>query len=342
MTQESPILQMAKSADRSKKPEKSQDELRSALEKHLFSLKPTIEEEMKKYEEAKEGDVFEDKDGEQAGSGEKRKEEMKNRINSMIDRAGGIKERLNNKEPLPQATPEISTTYTHPNNQKETIILDIEAKLQEFTTFYQKTKIFPPGFDELEFNETIKDIWNRNQTEIQEAIEQNGFDDFLIVPGNIPLTDLAEKMKMENGNYTGSNFDDGGGFAGAKSKNVDKPRIILYHKIETLTEITQKTGIDVHLNITGAEVEKLFKSTPNNYISTLEDFMILERKYFEDTGKHLSDWNKKSVHWLPGTKSGARLVNSSWDPGAHRLNVLAGGLGYRSGGLGFRPSRSFF
>jgi len=74
----------------------------------------------------------------------------------------------------------------------------------------------------------------------------------------------------------------------------------------------------------------------------LEDFFVLERKYFEDTGKHLSDWNKKSAHWLPGTKSGARLVYAGWDPSDGELSVYAYALGYRFEILGVRPSRSFF
>ena len=147
---------------------------------------------------------------------------------------------------------------------------------------------------------------------------------------------------MGKGYYTGSNFDEGGGFVGAVSQNVDKPRIILYHNTETLSEITQKTGLDVHLDITGAEIEKLFKSNPNNYLSTLEDFLILERYYFEKTGKHLSDWTKNSAHWLPGTKSGARLVYSSWDPSSGQLYVSADVLGAHYDYLGARPSRSFF
>lgn len=331
------ISQLARQ-NKAEKPEKTQEDLRSALEKHLFSLKPTIEEEAKKYQEALESDVFEDKEGEPEGSGEKRKGEVQNRINSIIDRASAIKEKLDSKEPLPQSSPEISATYTHPNKKKETITLDIEAKLEEFTDFYNKTKLdLPPDFEE-----TIKDIWEKNQTEIQEAIEQNGFDDLLVVPGNIPLQDLAEKMKMGKGYYEGDNFTSGGSFAGAVSQNVNNPRIILYHHTETLSEISQRTGLDVHLNITGADVEKLFKSNPNNYLSTLEDFLVLERKYFEDTGKHLSDWRKKSANWLPGTKAGARLVHSHWDPGGGKLGVGADDLGHQDDDLGVRPSRSFF
>ena len=310
--------------DKSKKPEKSQEELRSTLENHLLSLKPTIDEEIKKYQQALEDDTFLDKEGEPEGSGEKRKEEMQNRINSIIDRASAIKEKLDSKEPLSQSAPEISATYTRRDNKKETITLDIEAKLEEFTDFYNKTKLdLPPDFEE-----TIKDIWERNQAEIQEAIEQNGFDDFLIIPGNIPLKDLAEKMKMGKGNYTSSNFDEGGGFAGAVSQNVDKPRIVLIHKTK---ELTDRPELDKTLNIKGQDV-KLDQAL------TLEDYIIFQRKYFEETGKHLDE---KKWTWL-ATKAGARLVDSDWNPGDHKLYVSAIDLEIQYDDLGVRPSRSFF
>ena len=55
-----------------------------------------------------------------------------------------MKARLDSKEILPQATPEISASYTHPDSKVETITLDLEAKLQEFISFYQKTRVDLP------------------------------------------------------------------------------------------------------------------------------------------------------------------------------------------------------
>jgi len=328
------ITQLAKQ-NKAEKPEKTQEELHSALEKHLFSLKPTIEEEAKKYQQALEDGTFEDKEGEEEGSGEKRKEEMQNRINSIVEKASAMKEKLDSKEPLPQSTPEISATYTRPDKKKETITLDLEQKLQEFTDFYEKTKLdLPPDFED-----TIKDIWENNQTEIQEAIEQNGFDDLLVIPGNIPLVDLAEKMKMGKGYYFYQVKED---FSDVKSQNVDKPRIILFHHTDTLSEIAKKTGLDIHLNITGEDAKKLYKANPNKHLSTIEDAIVLERKYFEDTKKHLSDWNNKSAQWLPGSMAGTRLVYSSWNPDNDKLHVHAHDLDSQDDNLGVRPSRSFF
>jgi hypothetical protein len=77
-------------------------------------------------------------------------------------------------------------------------------------------------------------------------------------------------------------------------------------------------------------------------LGTLEDAIILERKYFEDTGKHLSDYTTNSAQWLPGSKAGARLVYSRWDPGDPQLNVVARDLEGQHDRRGVRPSRCFF
>ena len=324
--------------ENSAKPEKSQEELRVVLEQRFKSLKPNIQSVMKEYEQALNNDTFEDQDDELEGSGEKRKEALQKKITDIVSRAEKLKAKIDSKEPLSQTQPELSVSYKSANHQED-ITLNIEDKLSEFMSFYQTTQIDIPD----DFEDTIRDIWDRNQAEIEQAMEQGGFNDILIVPGNIPLPELAEKMKMEQGNYTGSNFDEGGGFAGAISQNTDKPRIILVHNYETLSEISQKTGIDVHLNITAKEAEELYNQNPDQYLITLEDFLVLERKHFEETGTHLSDWNNKSAHWLPGTKSGARLVYADWNPGYRRLDVRAHDPGdIRIERLGVRPARCFF
>jgi hypothetical protein len=220
--------------------------------------------------------------------------------------------------------PNLSATYTRPDGRKETITLDFEAKLQEFISFYQKTKIDLP----VDFEDTVRDILNRNQAEIEQAIEQNGFDDLLIILGNVPLPDLAEKMKMESGNYTSSNFIEGGGFASAKSQNVDKLRLVLVHKTQNLKD---RPELKQTLNTKGQDV-KLDQAL------TLEDYIIFQRKYFEETGKHLDE---EGWTWL-ATKSGARLVNSYWDPSNHQRDVDALDLTYQDGHLGVRPARCFF
>jgi len=207
--------------------------------------------------------------------------------------------------------------------EQQEISLDIEQKAQEFLVFYKKTGVDVPP----DFAETVQDIWERNSTEIQEAIEQNGFDEILIMPGGISLPDLADKMKIKNGYYEYDNFKDGGSFAGAKGSGVDKPRIVLVHKTQNLKD---RPELSKTLNIKGQDV-KLDQTL------TLEDYLVFQKKYFEETGKHLDEdgWT-----WL-ATESGARLVDSGWNPGDGKLYVAAHDLDSRYTNLGARPSRSF-
>ena len=88
---ESPILEMkpssVKKPEGAKRPEKTQEQLREALEKRLGTLGSQIEEELKVFEQALEDDAFEDKEGEEPGTGDKRRAEMEARIESATQRA---------------------------------------------------------------------------------------------------------------------------------------------------------------------------------------------------------------------------------------------------------------
>jgi hypothetical protein len=307
-----------------KRPEKSQEELRVTLETKLRSMKPVLEEGIKEYELTLKEGAFLDADGEPEGAGEARKEEMIKKLDALFGRAEKMKETLVSKEPLSQPVPELSVVYTSPDKTKETITIDLEAKLQEFLAFYQKTKLdLPPDFPDI-----VRDIWERNHAEMERAIEENGFDEVLVLPADIPLPILKEKMKIENGYSEGQNFTDGGSFAKAISQNADRPRIVLVHSTQNLKD---REELKKTLNILGSDVNL-------NEVLSLEDYLVFQKSHFEKTGKHLDEdgWT-----WL-ATKSGARLVRSGWDSGARDLDVHALDLGYQVGSLGVHPSRCFF
>ena len=223
---------------------------------------------------------------------------------------------------------EISAEYEHPDGHKETITLDFENKLQDFISFYQKTNIDLPA----DFEDTVRDIFSNNEEKITEAIEQNGFDELLIIPPTANIGDLSEKMKMENGYYDyiksgGSTVQTLDGIP-LVSQNTDKPRLVLVHKTQNLKD---RPELKKTLNIKGQDVKM-------DEALSLEDYLVFQKKYFEETGKHLDEdgWT-----WL-ATKSGARLVFSYWYPADHKLLVNASDLGHRLGHLGVRPSRCFF
>jgi len=223
---------------------------------------------------------------------------------------------------------DLSATYTHPDGKQENITISFEQKFQEFIDLYKTTNLnLPPDFED-----SIRIIWETNQTEMEQAIQEKGFDEILIIPGNIPLSELSEKMKMEDGygdyiNLGGKTVDilDG---ANISSQNTNKPRIILVHNTQNLKD---RPELEQTLNTKGKDVK------PNEALS-LEDYLVFQRKYFEKNQKHL---DKNGGTWL-STKSGSRLVGSSWGSGNRRLSVDAIVLEYSSGNLGVRPSRCFF
>jgi hypothetical protein len=273
--------------------------------------------------------TFEDKQGEAEGAGEKIKEEIQASISKSVERAELMKSILDSGE-IPESTPEIQVDYTYKNPQtrkverQESITLDLEKKLEEYISFYTKNNIdLPPTFEQ-----DIKDIWERNNAGIQEAVEQNGFNDMIIAPANIKLPELVDKLKMENGFYTSSNFDSGGGFPGSISTGTDKPRIILVHKAKELNDIPE---------LKQTKNKKAQDLKVDNSLS-LDDYIIFQKKYFEETGKHLDENN---YTWLLKTKSGSRFVNSVWTSSRGRLNVNAADADYSDSYLGSRDSRYF-
>ena len=198
---------------------------------------------------------------------------------------------------------------------------EIEKEIESFTLFYKTHSIdLPP-----DFKETMLDIWNRNREEIEKEIQQNGFNTILLIPPTPSLPDLAEKMKMEKG-Y--SFYQVQSDFSDVQSSNTDKPRIILVHKVQNLEDDPK---LSKTLNITGTEAQT------HNPLS-LEEYIIFQRKYFEETQKHLDE---VSWTWL-SSKVGARLANSCWDPSDRGLNVSSDDPGDRFVGQGVRPSRCFF
>ena len=276
---------MTKSSE-PKRQEKSQAELRETLEEMLESLKPALQEGIKEYQEALKDDTFEDKEGEPDGAGEARKESMQKKLTLLFDRAEKMKTKLDNKEPLPDSTSEISAEYTHPDGHKEQITLDLEAKLLDFISFYKKTGLDLPS----DFEDTARDIWQKNQAEIEQAMRENGFDDMLIIPATPDLKELSEKMKIENGYYdhikSSSTVQTLDGIP-LISQNTDKPRIILVHKTQNLKD---RPELKQTLNTKGQDVKI-------DQALTLEDYLVFQKKYFEETlhasggqaGKHLDE-----------------------------------------------------
>ena len=220
-------------------------------------------------------------------------------------------------------TESIESSYTFPDTGKvEQITLNIEQKLNEYISFYNTHSVEIPN----NFEEDIRDIWEANIDDMEKQIEAHGFNEILLIPPTTDLPDLAEKMK-ETTYYEYVDFKQGGGFKKAQSQNQDKTRIVLTHKVQNLKDHPELAKT---LNTKGQDV-------PLDKTLSLEEYLILSKKYFEETKKHLDE---DGATWL-ATKSGSRLVDSRWDPGSGRRGVSADGFSVQVGSLGFRSSCSY-
>jgi len=99
MTHESPRVEMKRQTP---KAEKSQAELRADLERRLYALKPRLDDTFAEYARALADDTFEDKDGEDPGTGEKRQTALQNKIRSLVERAESMRRQLDSTDDIPQ------------------------------------------------------------------------------------------------------------------------------------------------------------------------------------------------------------------------------------------------
>jgi hypothetical protein len=210
----------------------------------------------------------------------------------------------------------ISATYTSKDENdvetSETITIDFEKKLEYSVSFYKTHNIDLPE----NFTEIMIDIWTRNIDIIKKTIEEQGFDEILLIPGNLSVPDIHAKMSEGySATTTGDLFDEGGSFEGVIEKTTG-PRIILIHKnraqnLEDRLELEKTLGDDADSLINSGQT------------LTLTDYLIYQRQFFEETGKHLDESDYYT--YLPGSTvrnsgGGFYVVDVLW---RDRLDVVA-------------------
>ena len=219
--------------------------------------------------------------------------------------------------------------------KQEPINIDIKEKIVSSLDFYEKLKIDIPNKNK--FLEKIDEIWTKNYDEIKSEMEQNGFDEVLLIPGGLNISQLHTQMtEGYNATYKGSGFTTGGSFEGVIEGDNDT-RIVLVHKnkAQNLQDRSELKGT------LGKKIEEFVKS--NGGLS-LSDYLIYQRQYFEDNGSHLDEigWTALPGSKVPNPNGGFRVVCACWRPDGGGLDVDADAPGSSYPHLGCRPSRSFF
>lgn len=232
----------------------------------------------------------------------------------------------------PEITAEHKTIDEGGKEGREIINIDFEAKLRYSLGFYKSHKIeIPEGFEE-----KMIEIWGRNYEKIKEEIENNGFDEVLLIPEGLNTADIHAKISEGyDKTYEGSNFIAGGSFDGVMEDKQAK--IILVHK-NNAQNLKDHQELKKTL---GKKAEELMAQGEN---LSLASYLVFQRQYFEATKKHLdeSGWT-----WLPGStipnpSGGSRVVYASWRSDGSRLGVGALATDSSRSRFGCRLSRSFF
>ena len=114
------------------------------------------------------------------------------------------------------------------------------------------------------------------------------------------------------------------------AKRVGKAYLLLTNPNESLVPGSKNKSAD-----------KLIAEFEANGISglTLADFLIEERKHFEETGKHLVDWSNNEWTWLLESRAGAsRVLGAGWSPDNLQVRVSSHSADRQDPYLGARSS----
>lgn len=225
---------------------------------------------------------------------------------------------------------------TRATEKEKTIEFNFEKQLQRWTDFYTRHGISTDNFED-----QMTQVWERNEVKITEAIQQEGYDEILLIPPISSLSDLHANMtEGYNPTYLDDNFKKGGSFEGAITENQDKPQIVLVHKENAENIYNNPNAPTIALETLTKSIDWL--TTNHREGLSLIQYLIYQRMYYEETTNHL---DKDGWTWTPKTKvtvgGFSRFVNSDWYPDDGQLFVNAGGSDRANGNLCSRPSRSF-
>lgn len=226
---------------------------------------------------------------------------------------------------------EISATHSYFNektNQVENIDININLnkKLDEYINFYKLHSIDHPS----DLRESIKEIWEENKEEIKKLIEEKGFNDLLIIPENLSVKNIKNRMVNMMG-YYGNLFnstDEDFNKNDFKSEGMDNTHLILLHNAQNLRDNPELIKT---LGIKGEDIDL-------NKILNLEEYLVFQRKYVIENRNHL-DYH--GTIWL-STKFDGGLLNANWMPISDKLFINKELLDRSRNDMGYRECEKFY
>jgi len=243
----------------------------------------------------------------------------------------------------------ITAVIAEGNDKGREIRFDLGERLKYWTKFYQSKKV-----DWVKLPEKIK--LKPEKIEEMKRLMAMGFDHLTIIPANLVgrpeikdgaivkqaehYADLHEIMTAGyNKTWLSDNYKKEGGIGGAEDR-ITGLRIILSKEAqdleddELLAQTLGKSVDDLNDPTTG-----IFPKTKTGGF-TESGYLILQREYFERTGKHLDE---KGYTWLPGSVRpvSGRVANSHWIGGSSQLDFVAYSSDDHYDFLGCRLAGSF-
>jgi len=167
--------------------------------------------------------------------------------------------------------------------------------------------------------------------------------------------------------YQSDSFKNGGSWQGAQSIEKPKTRIILVHSAQNLEDhpilkATLNKNIPDLTGLAKKEVKERIQNQESLLVNfeavigdqkipvqaeglSMEEYLVFQRIYFEETGKHLDEigwtWLLKSRLKASGLPAGSRVADAGWSPYDRQLFACANYPEDRYDDLGGRLSRSF-
>ncbi len=322
-------LKPVKSAPKPEKPSPLSPEAKAETLGDIALLEKAIEEAEKAKEKLKKSIQGKDEDSQK---------ELVVKLKEALAKGRRLKRKVEGiKESLVIST-EFKYRDEKGKEKREKIEIDIDEQVEKFSGLYEKYGVEIPA----DFSGTIKDIWNRNSSEIEEAIKEKGFNTVILVPENLPKSLVLNNLLTEGyaGTYESDNFKEGGSFEGVTDK-IAGCRIILVH---------DSVHIKDHPVLKGTLGGKANKFMEDREKLTLSDYLILQRKIFDETGNHIDTKHEDGYYywtWLPGSTvskeagGGFRVVNAHWSPDDGQIGVNANDPDNSYPNLGCRLSRLF-
>jgi len=235
----------------------------------------------------------------------------------------------------------ISTIYTYEDEGGKDIVenirIDFEQKLAVAVKFYKEHDIYLTD----DFASEMREIWAQNIDQMREQIEKFGFDEILLIPGGLKITEALDKeltvgYKKKDGSEGDPTYWEMSKEDIVSDKRSHHNRIVLVHKNKA-RDLKEATGILPILRETLGKKASDFKPEEG---MTIEEYYIFQRADFEETGNHLDGGD--GVTWLPGSTVGSRGVRACFSPERGRVCVGAYDADRSASDLGCRPARCFF